>query len=140
MTNPWRDAKMSHYPSISAGEEVFPEMQGYKMACCDCGLVHTMDFRIVEVQGNTGDVFHTVEPDNADRLRVVLTADRDEEETEAVRGARGLSDDPRLDSLVSAMVEAYPLVAIAHAINRVSPGLRSVLAAATASLVQELDQ
>jgi len=25
---------------------VQPIEQGYKMACCDCGLVHQMDFRI----------------------------------------------------------------------------------------------
>ncbi len=23
-----------------------PVRKGYRMACCDCGLVHTMDFRI----------------------------------------------------------------------------------------------
>lgn len=27
---------------------VQPVEQGYLMACCDCGLVHTMDFRIHE--------------------------------------------------------------------------------------------
>lgn len=26
---------------------VRPIRKGYKMACCDCGLVHDMDFRIV---------------------------------------------------------------------------------------------
>ena len=25
---------------------VQPVEEGYKMACCDCGLVHTMDFRV----------------------------------------------------------------------------------------------
>ena len=25
---------------------VQPIRAGYKMACCDCGLVHTMDFRV----------------------------------------------------------------------------------------------
>ena len=25
---------------------VQPVRRGYKMACCDCGLVHTMNFRI----------------------------------------------------------------------------------------------
>lgn len=23
-----------------------PVRRGYKLACCDCGLVHTMDFRV----------------------------------------------------------------------------------------------
>ena len=27
---------------------VFPVMDGYKMTCCDCGLVHDMQFRVTE--------------------------------------------------------------------------------------------
>ena len=27
-----------------------PKRRGYKMCCCDCGLVHRMDFRVVEDQ------------------------------------------------------------------------------------------
>ncbi len=30
-------------------EEITPQMKGYKMACCDCGLVHDMDFMCVKV-------------------------------------------------------------------------------------------
>lgn len=26
---------------------VHPVMEGYRMGCCDCGLVHDMDFRVV---------------------------------------------------------------------------------------------
>ena len=37
---------MPRYPSVQAGEWVQPVEEGYKMACCDCGLVHKMDFRI----------------------------------------------------------------------------------------------
>ena len=34
-------------------EWVRPVRRGYKMACCDCGLVHDMDFRIrKEWRGN----------------------------------------------------------------------------------------
>lgn len=29
-----------------SGEWVQPVRRGYKMACCDCGLVHTINFRI----------------------------------------------------------------------------------------------
>ena len=28
------------------GEWVQPVRRGYKMSCCDCGLVHNLDFRI----------------------------------------------------------------------------------------------
>lgn len=27
---------------------VYPEMDGYKMSCCDCGLVHQMQFRVTD--------------------------------------------------------------------------------------------
>jgi hypothetical protein len=40
--------KMTKYRKIEAGEWVQPVEEGYKMACCDCGLVHKMDFRIHE--------------------------------------------------------------------------------------------
>jgi hypothetical protein len=34
------------YEQPKAGQWVQPIRKGYRMACCDCGLVHTMDFRI----------------------------------------------------------------------------------------------
>lgn len=36
------------YEQVKAGQWVTPIRKGYKMACCDCGLVHLMDFRIVK--------------------------------------------------------------------------------------------
>ena len=27
---------------------VTPVQQGYKLCCCDCGLVHTVDFRVTD--------------------------------------------------------------------------------------------
>ncbi len=37
--------KMS-YEEPKAGQWVQPVYKGYKMACCDCGLVHVLDFRV----------------------------------------------------------------------------------------------
>jgi len=34
------------YPSVAAGEWVQPIRHGYRMRCCDCGLVHRLQFRI----------------------------------------------------------------------------------------------
>ena len=34
------------YPIVNSGEWVQPIRRGYKMTCCDCGLVHTINFRI----------------------------------------------------------------------------------------------
>lgn len=27
---------------------VYPEMDGYRLTCCDCGLVHDMQFRVTD--------------------------------------------------------------------------------------------
>lgn len=35
------------YKKVQAGEWVQPLRKGYRMACCDCGLVHVMNFRMV---------------------------------------------------------------------------------------------
>lgn len=34
------------YHKPNAGEWIQPVRRGYKMRCCDCDLVHKMDFRI----------------------------------------------------------------------------------------------
>ncbi len=34
------------YEKVEAGQWIQPQSKGYKMSCCDCGLVHTVDFRI----------------------------------------------------------------------------------------------
>lgn len=36
------------YQRHQAGEWIQPIRLGYKFSCCDCGLVHKMDFRIVK--------------------------------------------------------------------------------------------
>jgi hypothetical protein len=38
---------MALYPTLKAGEWVQPVRRGYGLACCDCGLIHKMNFRIV---------------------------------------------------------------------------------------------
>ena len=35
------------YDQPEPNEWVAPRRKGYKSACCDCGLVHEMDFRLV---------------------------------------------------------------------------------------------
>ncbi len=32
---------------MKSGEWVRPVMRGYRMMCCDCGLVHVLDFKVV---------------------------------------------------------------------------------------------
>lgn len=38
---------MPSYPTPESGEWVQPVRKGYRMMCCDCGLVHNLDFRVV---------------------------------------------------------------------------------------------
>lgn len=37
------------YPGIEEGEWVYPKMKGYNFACCDCGLVHTLEFDVIVI-------------------------------------------------------------------------------------------
>jgi len=48
----------SEYGYTEDGWE-YPVQKGFKLACCDCGLVHTMDFRVVD-----GEVEFKVKRDN----------------------------------------------------------------------------
>ncbi len=39
---------MAQYPQVHEGEWVRPVRKGYKMAYCDCGLVHVLNFKLVD--------------------------------------------------------------------------------------------
>lgn len=36
------------YPQVYDGDWVRPVMRGYKMRCCDCGLVHRFNFKVIK--------------------------------------------------------------------------------------------
>ena len=36
------------FKQVKAGEWEQPVARGYLMKCCDCGLVHRLDFRVVK--------------------------------------------------------------------------------------------
>lgn len=38
---------MARYQTPKAKEWIRPVMKGYKLACCDCGLVHGVDFKVI---------------------------------------------------------------------------------------------
>ena len=63
---------MSRYTQIKDGEWFAPTVSDWRMQCCDCGLVHRVNFRI-------------------DDGRVLMQAFRDARKTAAVRRARGES-------------------------------------------------
>lgn len=59
------------YPDVEPGEWIRPRRNGYRMLCCDCGLAHALDFRIVK--------------DSAGRSIILLRAYRDNRATAASR-------------------------------------------------------
>jgi hypothetical protein len=34
------------FHQVTDGDWVMPIMRGYKMQCCDCGLIHTINFKV----------------------------------------------------------------------------------------------
>lgn len=64
---------------------VQPVMEGYKMACCDCGLVHDLSFRVFVVTERNQDGTVGGELLPPEHFRVHLKARRNERSTAAVR-------------------------------------------------------
>lgn len=62
------------YAQIQDGETVYPARRGYRFMCCDCGLVHRINFRL-EPYGTKG------------KRKIALTAYRDERATANARRA-----------------------------------------------------
>ena len=45
----WLGTEMGSYDEPNAGDWVIPTLESsYRMSCCDCGLVHNIDFKIVK--------------------------------------------------------------------------------------------
>lgn len=60
---------------------VNPKMRGYLMACCDCGLVHEMEFKAFEVGKTYADGSYTMKPLPTTKVQVSLRARRAERYT-----------------------------------------------------------
>ena len=43
---------MVEFYKVKAGEWQQPTRKGYLMKCCDCGLVHSIDFKLVKYGDN----------------------------------------------------------------------------------------
>lgn len=73
------------YPQPRDGEIVVPIMDGYKMACCDCGMVHRLEFGIVATKETTAGRFTLHKPRTKQPLRVTMQAYHDQRATAAMR-------------------------------------------------------
>jgi len=62
-----------------------PKMKGYKMACCDCGLVHDMEFKVVRVTKTMRGGSWLYSEVKAGKYRVMFRAARNQRSTGQVR-------------------------------------------------------
>lgn len=76
------------YELPEENEWIQPIRRGYKMACCDCGLVHDMDFRIY-------------------KGRVQLRARRNKRSTGQKRRHKNMSDDDYSQFLIKQTAENH---------------------------------
>jgi hypothetical protein len=62
----------SKFPTVSSGEPVIPEMRGYLMQCCDCGLVHSIDFDVIKTIASNpnGSFFYETITDDSFRVEM----------------------------------------------------------------------
>lgn len=76
---------MSRYRKEVAGREVWPVMKDYKMACCDCGLVHNITFKtaVVVLQNKKGSFI--AEEQKGKKFRVMMKVTRNNRATGQVR-------------------------------------------------------
>ena len=43
--------KKKKFKTLADGEWVRPKMSGYELKCCDCGLIHSIDFIVLDDSG-----------------------------------------------------------------------------------------
>lgn len=66
-------------------EAVAPATHGYKLACCDCGLVHDIEFDAVRVVKEHPDGSFDYKELDPSKYRVVFRARRNKRSTALVR-------------------------------------------------------
>jgi hypothetical protein len=64
---------VTRYKKAKDGEWIKPVRRGYKMQCCDCGLVHVIDFKLIPWAAGK---------------KVIFRARRDERATAACRRSK----------------------------------------------------
>ena len=51
---------MSKRPMLMDGEWFYPRRKGFELECCDCGLVHRFNFKLVDVPHGKAIKFQAV--------------------------------------------------------------------------------
>ena len=67
----------------------YPLLKGYRMGCCDCGLVHDLEFAVVEIERHIRPdrfvIGNTVIKGNKGKYRIAMRARRNQRSTAQVR-------------------------------------------------------
>lgn len=71
------------YYAPKGGEWQHPKVRGYKMMCCDCGLVHVLNFRLLVKRNGTWTPVRMRWPGSQHRIE--FQAFRDNRATAAAR-------------------------------------------------------
>lgn len=66
-------------------ETQYPIMRGYKMSCCDCELVHDMEFDVVEITKFNKDGTFRIKTRRGKKWRVAMRAKRNNRATGQMR-------------------------------------------------------
>ena len=74
------------YDVIGYGEWTRPHMRNFREQCCDCGLIHRLDFRIVDAKGRARPSLRSRGRSlPSPRLHVEFRTRRDDRATAAAR-------------------------------------------------------
>ena len=76
---------MARYRPAKNGDLIHPNHSGYKMACCDCGLVHVMEFQVTRKTESQPDGSYVPALVDDPTLQVRFRVSRNERATAAVR-------------------------------------------------------
>lgn len=83
------------YYQQTDGEWVAPSRKGYKLACCDCGLVHILNFKLVRRGGGKTIIFQAFRDERATaqkrRHRKAAALTENANEAKALKQKRTLS-------------------------------------------------
>ena len=81
---------MAAYEQIEAehgefSKDIYPIMRGYKIACCDCGLVHDVEYNAVKVTKRLRNGTFEVETLDPEKYRVEFRVRRNARSTAMIR-------------------------------------------------------
>lgn len=74
-----------HTAAKGEWSETHPVMRGYKLACCDCGLVHDMEFDVLRVTKTYPDGSYDAVKLKPEKYRVKIRMRRNNRSTGQIR-------------------------------------------------------